>query len=160
MAVLICARSTGTSVTALIPLRDRAGSVIAHAIVDAEREDWVNQWRWSLDSAGYAHRSTVRLHRELLGLKRGDGLKTDHRNRNKLDNRMTNLRVATTALNSQNRGGWGASKHRGVCWHRGRWVAQATVNYKHHHLGRFASEDEAAAVAAAFRREHMPFATG
>lgn len=47
-----------------------------------------------------------------------------------------------------------------VSWRssKGRWVAQARVNNRVHHLGYFDDELEAARVAAEFRAEHMPHA--
>jgi len=37
-----------------------------------------------------------------------------------------------------------------------KWYAQGSVRGQRFALGRFDSEEEAAAIAAAFRREHMP----
>lgn len=42
------------------------------------------------------------VHREILGLKPFDGMEADHINRNKLDNRRCNLRVATRSQNCAN----------------------------------------------------------
>lgn len=51
-----------------------------------------------------------------------------------------------------------SSQYRGVSWDavRGKWKAVVKVNYRDVFLGRFDSEEEAAAVARAFRLEHMP----
>lgn len=38
---------------------------------------------------------------------------------------------------------------------RGKWRAQATLNYKNHFIGHFDTEEEAADAVAAWRREHM-----
>jgi dCTP deaminase len=149
-----------------IPLRDRNGAVIAHAIVDAADFPFVNRWRWHLDrQTGYASRNTtrgtVRLHREILGLVRGDGTVCDHINRNKLDCRRVNLRVGTQALNRQNtpsRGG--TSSFRGVSWDKKnrKWMAHVQVNGKQTNLGRYADEREAARVASEARARLMPWA--
>jgi hypothetical protein len=134
------------------------------ALVDAADAEAIGAYRWSMSDHGYAWRTVyvggkkrhVRMHRQLLGLTPGDGVHVDHINGAKLDNRRGNLRVATHAENQQNRHGLsyrGASWYaRGKCWH-----AQATLAGNYHHLGYFATREEAAAVAAAFRREHMPF---
>lgn len=45
----------------------------------------------------------VALHRVLLGLKPGDRQIVDHINRNRFDNRRSNLRIVTSAQNAQNR---------------------------------------------------------
>lgn len=51
------------------------------------------------------------------------------------------------------------SRYRGVSWdsRRRKWLAQAKLNYKPVFIGRFDTEEEAAAAARAWRTEHMPF---
>lgn len=155
----------------LIPLRARDGAVRAYAIVDAEDADFVNQWRWSLGSNGYVHRGTCRaggvqrtyrLHREIMGLVPGDGLEVDHINRNRLDNRRSNLRVATRMMNAQNTSGQrkSTSPHRGVHWakHIGKWVANIKIDGRVRNLGCFEDELEAARVARQARLAAFPYA--
>jgi hypothetical protein len=141
------------------------GEVADHALVDAEDYAELAQYRWVLMWNGYAMRffdsGSVRMSRQILGLKRGDERQGDHINGNRLDNRRRNLRIVTPAENAQNcvaRGG--TSRHRGVSWHRAsqRWRAQARVAGKHVHIGVFDTEEEAARAAAEFRAGHMPFA--
>jgi hypothetical protein len=115
---------------------------------------------------GYARRNaqvegkktTVLMHREILGLVPGDGLQVDHINGNRLDNCRENLRICTHAQNHQN---YHTRLYRGVAWcaARNRWQAQAKLDGKNHWLGYFATEEEAAAVAAAWRRQHMPYSS-
>jgi hypothetical protein len=153
-----------------VPLRRRDGSVCAWAKVDAADAPLVTPYRWHLDGDGYARRSipggpyrqrALLLHRALLGLRDGDPRQGDHRNRNRLDSRRSNLRIVTHAQNGQNRCGHSAttSEHRGVSLHRltGKWQANATLNRRRYYLGLFDDEDTAAAAVAAWRREHMPF---
>lgn len=153
-----------------IPLRARDGSIRAHAIVDVADFDWLNQWRWCLNRAGYVVRNRpkpdqgmIRMNRLILGLAKDDAREGDHENRNRLDNRRTNLRIAERghADNGQNLGlrSDNSSGYRGVYWHksRHRWVAQGTTAGKTRHLGLFATAEEADAAAKAFRAEHMPF---
>jgi HNH endonuclease len=155
--------------TVLVPLYDRHGAVVAYAQVDPA-DGHLTEHRWCRGRNGYAMRNAhaedgvrraVYMHREIVGLVHGDGLEADHRNGDKLDNRRSNLRVVTRAENCQNitSGGWGASRYRGVTWDatRGKWVAQAKLRGRNHHLGRYAREEDAAAAAAAFRAVHMPF---
>ena len=60
------------------------------------------------------------MHREVI--KAPDNLLVDHINRNKLDNRKANLRLATTAQNTRNQAKRQArnlgSKYKGVAWKR------------------------------------------
>lgn len=153
----------------LIPLRRRDGTLRAHAIIDAA-DAHLTKYRWCLHNMGYAVRnvcvdgttSVVLLHRSVLGLTPGDGLQADHKNRDKLDCRRSNLRVGTHALNAQNVSGHTnrSSKYRGVSWdtQRKSWVSSVRLDGREHHLGRYETELEAADVASAWRRKHMPFA--
>jgi hypothetical protein len=147
-----------------VPLWDRAGRVVRFAFVSYDDAAWALSLRWSL-SNGYARRSEgqekIFMHRELLGLRADSDLVGDHINGDTLDNRRSNLRAVSMSGNQQNRTtpGWGSSRHRGVsfCRQTQRWAAQANFQGRHIHLGRFATEEEAAKAAAAYRREHMPF---
>lgn len=138
-------------------------------MVDAADYEWAMERRWYLGTDGYAYHGfkdgegrtrQVALHRELLGLRRGDRVEVDHINRVRLDNRRANLRKLTRAENAQNfssRGG--SSKYRGVSWNkaRQRWEAYAMLDRKQHRVGQFKTEEEAADAAARFREMHMPF---
>ena len=74
----------------------------------------------------------IRMHREILGLIRGDGKLTDHQNQNGLDNRKINLRISTKSLNGYNCKMQVTNKsgYRGVSWHNRdkRWHAQIKIN--------------------------------
>jgi hypothetical protein len=134
------------------------------ALVDVADAEAISAYRWSMHSnRGYAVRMApvggkqrlVLMHRFLLGLGLGDP-DVDHINGDTLDNRRENLRVCTHAQNQQN---LHERPHRGTTWdaHRSRWKAQVMLAGKNHFLGRFDTREEAAEVAAAFRREHMPY---
>jgi hypothetical protein len=150
-----------------ISLRAKDGSVRAWAIVDAADGERVRNIKWHLTPNGYVMghiplskpKRKDTLHRFLLRLDVGDGLHVDHIDRDRLNNRRSNLRIVTQAQNNQNTSGWArsSSSYRGVQRSRaGRWIASATVDYKPFHLGTFDDELEAARVAAAFRAKHMP----
>jgi hypothetical protein len=70
----------------------------------------------------------------------------DHINGDRADNRWSNLRLATDAEQARNRrlAGNNSTGHKGVSLKRGRYVARITVNGRTHHLGYFATADEAA----------------
>lgn len=89
----------------------------------------------------------ISLHRQIMGLRKGDGLEVDHINGDGLDNRRINLRIATRADNRHNTGPLGGrSRFVGVCPVRGSvtWRAQIGHNGGTTHLGCFPSEEEAA----------------
>src|ERR1700680_259531 len=155
-----------------LPLRARDGSVRDYALVDATDFDWLNQWRWSLGSHGYAWRNTrldnrkgraILLHRAILGLEHGDPRFGEHRDRNPLNCRRSNLRIAERghADNQQNRGldASNTSGYRGVCWHKQRrkWLAYVMLAGRQHSLGLHDTAERADAVARALRAESMPF---
>lgn len=157
--------------TGRIPLQRKDGSIRAYAIVDAADIQWASRYTWGM-SSGYAVRRVWKgrrspsqrfyMHRELLGLIEGDGLKGDHISRNKLDCRRINLRVTDSAGNAQNlppRTGT-SSPYRGVSLIKstGLWRAHLTVGGKHHHVGHFQDEVEAAQAVLAARLEFMPYA--
>jgi len=152
-----------------IPLRRKDGSVRAYALVDDVDYRQYGSMSWHLNNYGYVIHSqiigraplrvrSVSLHREILGLEHGDPRQADHINRNPLDNRRANLRIATTKQNGENRPAvaGASSRFRGVTWDkRGRrWQASAA----HRYIGTFEDEIEAARAAEAYRAKYMPFA--
>jgi hypothetical protein len=143
--------------------------VVAIATIDNADYGLVSDYTWYL-SAGYAvsydDGRRVFMHRLIAGLRDGDLRETDHKNGNTLDNRRKNLRVVTHAENQQNRKPSltyakrpVASVHRGVYLdpRTSKWVARCTVAGKRFFLGSFEDEDEAAAAATQFRKQHMPY---
>ena len=81
--------------------------------VDDKDYEWLSQWNWYARKNSrsahlwYAARSTpsdgtILMHRELLGLKKGNKLDGEHKNGDSLDNRRDNLRTATRAQNMAN----------------------------------------------------------
>jgi len=79
------------------------------------------------------------------------GKMIDHINGNPLDNRLSNLRLATNAENQWNiRDAQSLSKSgtRGAYRHKqtGNWIAEISVNGKKRHLGVFSTQSEAAAA--------------
>lgn len=98
--------------------------------------------------------TTIRMHRQILGLARGELV--DHRNQNGLDNRRENLRRCTSVENTRHRRKIvleTTSRFLGVSWHKstGKWQAriaagarQSDGNSKSIYLGVFDSEIAAA----------------
>jgi hypothetical protein len=99
------------------------------------------------------------MHNVILGVKG-----VDHKDGDGLNNRRNNLRVATQAQNSKNRGKrrrCSSSPYIGVWWHKriGKWQVGIGTNYTITHLGYFDDPiDAARAYDAAARLLHGEFA--
>lgn len=74
-----------------------------------------------------------------------NGMQVDHKNLDRDDNRIDNLRLATGPENLWNRRGNGASGLKGVSLHKpsGLWVSAIKANKTRHHLGYFKTPEEA-----------------
>jgi len=138
----------------LIPL----GKSGKFAIVDEEDYEWLMQWKWKLNINGYAARTTrskskfacVYMHR--LINQTPEGFDTDHINRNRLDNRRSNLKTATKKENCRNKGiaKTNTSGYIGVTWDKNKWVAQSSIDKKRVYIGRFDTPEEASNAYQAF----------
>jgi hypothetical protein len=158
-----------------IPLRARDGTVRAYALIDDEDYDTVTarlrgngEVRWSLDSDGYAVRSTWRdrkrttfkLHRVIMAAP--PGVEVDHEDRNRLNCCRSNLRLATRAQNAQNVAAkvTANSGHRNVYWKpkRRRYQVQFKVGGRAICIGWFEHLEDAIAAAHQARKELHPYA--
>lgn len=121
------------------------------AIIESKYLDIVNICKWHFNK-GYAYNSQKGyMHRflwESVNGKIPKGLQIDHKNRDKLDNRLSNLRVVTNQQNHMNLQSYknSSSIYKGVSWKKdkNKWRAQITINGKQKHLGYYNSEVEAA----------------
>lgn len=121
------------------------------AIIDRDDFDKVKDIYWSAHkgmSTYYAQSKKYQMHRLIMGLKYNDGLVVDHINWNGLDNRKSNLRICTHALNILNsrKKKNTTSKYKGVCFHKKikKWQAYITINGIQTGLGYFVLEKDAA----------------
>ena len=127
------------------------------AIVDDEYYSLVSPFKWSAavrrsakSERWYAVRTVdkkvILMHRLILGIT--SELQCDHINGDGLDNRRSNLRIATNTQNQMNRQKQPrcSSQFKGVCWDKNRkkWIVLIMVNQKSIHLGRYKDEVEAA----------------
>ena len=75
------------------------------------------------------------------------GMQIDHINQNGLDCRRSNMRLSTKSQNQYNkRSHNGFSQYKGVSWDKeaAKWRADINKNGKHHFIGRYSTETDAA----------------
>ena len=125
------------------------------AIIDSEDEELICQHSWyAISSKGAFYAKTgknTRMHRLILNVT-DSKLIVDHINGNGLDNRKSNLRIVDAKTNVQNRQRSRAGNRcPGVYKGYKKWIAQVTVNYEKHNLGKFDSEDDAIFAVNEFR---------
>jgi hypothetical protein len=127
------------------------------ALVDDEDYTSLSQWSWAASHnktsvaavrqqrCGDGRSHLIKMHRQILNAP--SGVEVDHINGNPLDNRRTNLRLASRSQNARNRRR-AANNTRGVPgvrWHRqrGKWNARIKLLGKEHSLGMFEHFDMA-----------------
>jgi hypothetical protein len=121
--------------------------------IDDVDHEAVSRYSWCLLTCGYpatavgkgSLRRVVTLHEFLLGAA-PVGLEWDHINRDKLDNRRSNLRVVSHAVNNRNKGKRkdNATGVIGVCRYKRDGTFQVDIGGKF--LGRFSTLEEARRV--------------
>jgi hypothetical protein len=97
-------------------------------------------------------RKLLYMHREVLGLSPGDPRIADHINHDTLDNRRSNLRIATAQENMRNKSLHSNSStgFKGVQkTPNGRYKAMITIDYTPKYLGTFDTPEEAHAIYCA-----------
>jgi hypothetical protein len=120
-------------------------------MIDTEDYEKLAKYNWMCHGR-YARRvekgQTIHMHRLLMNCP--NGFEVDHINRNRLDNRKSNLRIVTRQQNMCNKASYAesSSKYKGVSWHsKDRlWHAQIRVNHKINFIGAYEKEEVAAAA--------------
>ena len=138
------------------------------AIVDDEDFEYLNTFKWTLNK-GYAvaklcnKSNFLQMHRFIMFYPKS--MMIDHINRDKLDNRKSNLRVCTRLQNNFNRYRQQNNKsgYKGVNWAKKvqKWQALISENRKRHWLGNFGNKNQEAMpynqAAMAYNKEAMKY---
>lgn len=143
-----------------IYLKDINNIIVDYAVVDNLNFKYLDKYNWHKNGDGYAARIrcypnkqiTISMAIQIMKImgKWKKGKEIDHINRNKLDNRLCNLRMATRAENNRNVGlrKDNTSKYKGVSiatnCHIKKWLAQIQFNKKKMYIGRYETAKEAA----------------
>jgi len=123
-----------------------------------------NKWHITCEKNPYAAtwNNRTRLFMHILILNPDPNMEGDHKNHNTLDNRTSNLRVATRQQNAQNRRSFNksTSKYYGVCLPKperkvNKWKAQIKVDGEIIFLGRHPTEETAAIAYDSAARNHF-----
>lgn len=146
------------------------------ATVDDEDFEWLSESRWHAlwapnSQSFYARRVvkvgltwdtrlTIRMHQAVWERHNGpipDGLTIDHADRDTLNDRLSNLRLATRSQQKQNQGRYrnNTSGYRGVHKHAGKWQARIPVDGTRISLGHFPTPVEAARAYDAAAKIHF-----
>jgi hypothetical protein len=126
-------------------------------LISLESLPKVIQHNWYYSKSGYPKSYTARyhtLHRFLLG-RQEKGMVIDHINRNKMDNRLENLRVITQKENSYNRtkNANSLNKYKGIVLNGSSYDAVITKDKKKYILKGFETAEDAASAYDAMAEE-------
>ncbi len=133
----------------------------AYALVDDSDYYRLCTRKWCLSNRGYAvHHSRSNGKRKVIYMHRiianpPPHLQVDHINRNRLDNRRSNLRFATRSQNQANRAPRqrnNNSGYKGVNLSRGKWEARIRFDGQRIYLGKFDNPETSALIYDAASR--------
>lgn len=118
---------------------------VAEVLIDKEDISRINKYNWRLNEKGYVisdiKNHKVRLHNLILNRNTSNPkIVCDHINRNKLDNRKSNLRIVSQRENNKNRQ---MPKGKYYIKRNNKWQAYYVKNRKMYSLGYYDTEEEA-----------------
>lgn len=130
-------------------------------LIDKELYYDIIQYKWHVNNYGYVianiNKKDIRLHRYIMNYSEDDFI--DHINGDKLDNRKSNLRIATPQQNSRNTSSRknSTSQYLGVYFDKSRnkFLARISINNTAINLGRFVNEIDAAKARDKASKKHF-----
>lgn len=157
-----------------LPRRNNKASI--ETLIDAEDFDKINKYAGTFVSGynrqkeeiyaqiclylgtidGSPKYKILRMHRIIMNCN-SRHLHVDHKNRNSLDNRKSNLRIVSNADNLKNRESKNSNNktgYRNVCFYKGLYLVQLQVGGKNKLLGRFKNVNKANIFAKEMRKKY------
>jgi len=131
------------------------------AFVDDEDYEYLSQFNWqavkdrklwyAVRRDGYSH---IRMHREIMGVT-DPKIQVDHRNHDGLDNRRSNLRIASGSQNIANsrRSDLNVTGYIGVSFSKRHKSKPYIVYCQHNYIGSYATAEEAGRAYDEIARE-------
>lgn len=137
-------------VNKLDPLERLDRAIALGIVVDLEDMWLLSRFTWRLSTKGYVEsthydgewRKTVKLHHYITGTPIWEGDMVDHKNRNKLDNRRSNLEIVTKFQSSQNRSLVDNARHYRITYD-GKYEVRYSRDGMTTQLGTFSTAEEA-----------------
>jgi len=137
-----------------IILRNKKYNEIGRSLIDIDDIEKIKDIKWGLETSkntqycrGKYNGKLIKIHRFLLGVLENKNVQIDHINRNRLDNRKSNLRICTRLENSQNSELQinSSSGYLGVNYDKtkGLWMSVIQAYKKRIRLGGFKTKEEA-----------------
>lgn len=117
--------------------------------MDDEKWHDLSLHTWGINNNGYARTNIngkeCSMHAYIMKFDAKDDILIDHINRNKLDNRISNLRKSDHRINNHNKSMENSTSiYKGVSLNNDRWRAAISYNYKRNLIGYFDNEIHAA----------------
>lgn len=119
----------------------------ARAIIDLDDVEKCKPYKWVIRTDGYVSTKMdgkgIKLHRFIANTSKG--MHTDHVNRNKLDNRKSNLRICTQSENNKNKNTYknNLTGRRGVELRWNKFLVYLTYNGVKNYIGMFENFNDA-----------------
>jgi len=132
----------------LVQLYNAKGDNSAVTVVDADDFELIKKHKWCLAHDRYVcttvNKKKTYLSRYLMNP--ADGVEIDHKDRDPLNNRRSNLRIATSSQNSANTDRKNASGFRGVHWNENNlnWRSRIQHEGDIYEIGSFSNKEDAA----------------
>lgn len=134
---------------AVIQIFDKNNNVTHNIIVDDNNWHSLSLYKWYINGHGYAkgniNGKVYSMHAYIMKFDAKDDILIDHINRNKLDNRVSNLRKSNHQINNHNKSMENSTSiYKGVSLNKGKWRAAISYNYENNLIGYFDNEIHAA----------------